>query len=128
MKGRPDILPKLMKTRVILLAAALAIGPAAVTSQPTAPIATPPADLDAYVAGVMKTFDVPGLSLAIVKDGKVVVAKGYGVRKLGEPAVVDARTVFGIASNTKVFTAVALGLLVEEGKIAWDTPVVTYLP
>ena len=76
----------------------------------------------------MKSFEVPGIALAVVKDGKVVVAKGYGVRQLGEPARVDAGTLFGIASNTKVFTAVALGLLVEEGKIAWDAPVITYLP
>ena len=76
----------------------------------------------------MRTFEVPGVSVAIVKDGQVVVAKGYGVRKLGEPAPVDARTLFGIASNTKVFTATALGLLVEEGKIEWDAPVVRYLP
>ena len=65
----------------------------------------------------MTSFDVPGLALAVVKDDAVVVAKGYGVRKLGEPAPVDAQTLFGIASNTKVFTATALGLLVEEGKL-----------
>lgn len=87
-----------------------------------------PADLDAWVARAMKTFDVPGIGLAIVKDGAVVVAKGYGVRKLGDPAPADGRTLFGIASNTKVFTATAVGLLVEEGKIAWDAPVVRYLP
>ena len=57
-----------------------------------------------------------------------MVAKGYGVRKLGAPEPVDGRTLFGIASNTKVFTAVALGLLVEEGKVEWDAPVVRYLP
>ena len=74
--------------------------------------AAAPADLDAYVARVMKTFEVPGISLAIVKDGQIVVAKGYGVRKLGEPAAVDSKTLFGIASNTKLFTATALGLLV----------------
>ena len=90
--------------------------------------AAAPADLDAYVERVMKTFDVPGVSLAVVKDGKVALTKGYGVRKLGEPARVDAQTLFGIASNTKVFSAVALGLLVEEGKIAWDAPVIRYLP
>src|SRR5262245_21250736 len=89
---------------------------------------TPPSDLDAYVARAMKTFEVPGLALTIVKDGQTVVAKGYGVRKLGEPTPVDSRTLFGIASNTKVFTATALGLLVEEGKIEWDAPVVRYLP
>jgi CubicO group peptidase (beta-lactamase class C family) len=88
-----------------------------------------PPDLDATVARVMATFEVPGISLAIVKDGRVVVAKGYGVRKLGEAAPVDDQTLFGIASNTKVFTATALGLLVEEGKIAdWDAAVTDYLP
>src|SRR5512137_2178381 len=87
-----------------------------------------PADLDAYIARVMKTFDVPGMAVAVVKDGQVVLAKGYGVRKLGEKALVDARTLFGIASNTKAFTATALGLLVEEGKIEWDAPVSRYLP
>src|SRR5262245_57961037 len=76
----------------------------------------------------MKTFEVPGLALAIVKDDAVVVAKGYGVRKLGEPAAVDAKTLFGIASNTKAFTATALGLLVEAKKIEWDAPVIRYLP
>jgi len=88
----------------------------------------PPPGLDAEAARIMKAFEVPGIALAIVKDGQVVVAKGYGVRKLGEPALVDAQTLFGIASNTKVFTATALGLLVEEGKISWDAPVINYLP
>jgi CubicO group peptidase (beta-lactamase class C family) len=87
-----------------------------------------PADLDRYVGRVMKTFTVPGLSVAIVKDGRVVVAKGYGVRRLGDPAPVDERTRFGIASNTKLFTATALALLVEQGKIEWDAPVIRYLP
>jgi CubicO group peptidase (beta-lactamase class C family) len=88
----------------------------------------PPADLDAWVARSMQTFEVPGLSLAIVKDGKVVVAKGYGVRKLGDPAPVDENTLFGIGSNTKAFTAACLAILVDEGKIAWDDPVYQRLP
>lgn len=87
-----------------------------------------PPDLEAFVARVMKTFEVPGLGLAIVKDGQVVLARGYGVRGLEDPTPVDGQTLFGIASNTKVFTAVALGLLVEENKIAWDAPVIDYLP
>src|SRR5580765_4142375 len=91
------------------------------------PAAAPP-DVDQWVARAMRTFEVPGLALAIVKDDGVVVAKGYGVRKLGDPTPVDARTLFGIASNTKAFTATALGLLVEEGKLAWDAPVIRYLP
>ena len=93
---------------------------------PATPIA--PADLDAHVQAVMKAFDVPGLALAIVKDDAVVVAKGYGVRRMGEPSPVDGKTLFGIASNTKVFTSTALGLLVEQGKLQWDAPVVNYLP
>ena len=87
-----------------------------------------PSKLDAAAARVMKAFEVPGLGLAVVKDGRVVVAKGYGLKKLGEAAPVDSQTLFGIASNTKVFTAAALGLLVDEGKIAWDDPVVSILP
>jgi CubicO group peptidase (beta-lactamase class C family) len=76
----------------------------------------------------MQTFTVPGLAVAIVKDGKVVLAKGYGVRRMGDPAPVDAHTRFGIASNTKLFTATAIALLVEEGKVEWDAPVSRYLP
>lgn len=87
-----------------------------------------PPGLDAYVSEVMRAFEVPGIALTIVKDGAVVVAKGYGVRRLGEAAPVDAHTRFGIASNTKAFTATALALLVEEGKLEWDAPVITYLP
>ncbi len=87
-----------------------------------------PRDLDTYVTRVMHDFEVPGLALAIVQDGRVLLAKGYGIRKLGEPTPVDERTVFGIASNTKAFTASALGILVEEGKLRWDAPVIDYLP
>ena len=88
----------------------------------------PPPDLDAYVARTMKTFGVPGLSIAIVKDGEVVLAKGYGVRKLGESTPVDPHTLFGIGSNTKAFTTAALATLVDEGRISWDDPVYERLP
>src|SRR5580692_1095457 len=93
----------------------------------TAPSAPPP-DLDTYVANSMKTFDVPGMSVAIVKDGKVLVAKGYGVKKLGDPAPVDENTMFAIGSNTKAFTTAALATLVDEGKLAWDDPVYQRMP
>src|SRR5260370_40119821 len=76
----------------------------------------PPADLDSYVARAMKTFGVPGLSVAIVKDGEVVVAKGYGVRKMGEAGAVDEKTLFGVGSKTKEFTLRAPGALWDEGK------------
>ena len=95
---------------------------------PPAAAQTPPPGFDEYVRRVMEQFEVPGLSVAIVKDDRVVLAKGYGVRALGASQRVDAETLFGIASNTKVFTATALGILVEEGRLEWDAPVVRYLP
>jgi CubicO group peptidase (beta-lactamase class C family) len=88
----------------------------------------PPADLDAYVASSMKTFNVPGMAVAIVKDGKIIVAKGYGMRKLGDPTPVDEFTLFGIGSNTKAFTTAALATLIDEGKLSWDDPVYQRLP
>ncbi len=68
------------------------------------------------------------LAVAVVKDGTVVSAKGYGVKTVGQSAMVDDKSLFGIASNTKVFTAAALGSLVDEGKLQWDAPVIQYLP
>jgi CubicO group peptidase (beta-lactamase class C family) len=88
----------------------------------------PPPGLDDCVESIRSTFDVPGIGLAIVRDGRVVLARGYGVRTLGKPGRVDGNTLFGIASNTKAFTATAIGLLVEEGKLEWDAPVIRYLP
>lgn len=88
----------------------------------------PPPNIDAVVQNALSSFEVPGISIAIVKNGKVVLAKGYGVRQLGQPKSVDEHTLFPIASNTKAFTATALALLVQEGKIKWDDPVIDHLP
>ena len=85
-------------------------------------------DFDAYVARVQQAFDVPGLAVAIVKDGEVVLARGYGVRELGRPEAVDVHTLFAIASNTKAFTAAGLAILMDEGKLAWDDRVTERLP
>lgn len=87
-----------------------------------------PPGLDEFVAKVMTAYQVPGIALTIVKDGKVVLARGYGVRELGKATLVDSQTTFGIASNSKAFTATAINLLVEEGKLQLDAPVVKYLP
>ena len=84
--------------------------------------------LDATINQAMNMWNIPGLALAIVKDDEVALAKGYGVRQIGKPEKVDADTLFAIGSNTKAFTAAALGLLVQEGKIAWDDRVSKYLP
>jgi CubicO group peptidase (beta-lactamase class C family) len=84
-------------------------------------------NLDDVVESARKQFDVPGMAVGIIEDGKVVLEKGYGVRKLGEPAPVSEKTLFGIASNTKAFTAAALAILVDEKKIEWDQRVVDVL-
>ena len=94
--------------------------------------AQPPAGLDhyidRYIDTVLKTFEVPGLSLTVVKDGQVLLARGYGQKRLGRPGKVDEHTLFPIASNTKAFTAMALAILVDEGKLKWDDPVIDHLP
>jgi CubicO group peptidase (beta-lactamase class C family) len=87
-----------------------------------------PADVDAYVARAMETFDTPGIAVAIVKDDKIVFAKGYGVKKLGDPSPVDENTLFGIGSNTKAFTSATIASLVDEGKLSWDDKVSEKLP
>ena len=76
----------------------------------------------------MKSWGVPGLAVAIVKDGKVILAKGYGLRNIQSNSPVTADTVFAIGSSSKAFTTMAMGILVEEGKLAWDEPVTKYLP
>ncbi len=89
--------------------------------------AAPPSQLkglDAYVHKAMKQWQVPGLAVAVVKDGKLVLAKGYGVRELGKSAKVNADTLFTIGSISKQFTAAALGTLVSAKKLDWNTPVV----
>ncbi|HEY1771625.1 MAG TPA: serine hydrolase [Gammaproteobacteria bacterium] len=84
--------------------------------------------LDAYIEQSMADWKVPGLAIAVVKDDKVVWVRGFGHRNLDEPQAVDADTLFAIGSNTKAFTAAALGTLVESGKLDWDDRVATLLP
>ena len=84
--------------------------------------------LDSYFAEAQQTWPVPGMAVAIVKDGEVVLAKGYGVLSLDDATAVDEHTLFAIASNSKAFTSAALAILVDEGKLAWDDRVVDYLP
>ncbi|UPG91884.1 serine hydrolase [Luteibacter aegosomaticola] len=96
------------------------------TSAEARPVAL--ADFDAYVDATRKQFDVPGIAVAIVKDGKIVLEMGSGVRKLGDPAKVDAHTRFAIASNTKAFTAASLAILADEKKLDMNDRVVDRLP
>lgn len=84
--------------------------------------------IDALVENTLKTFNVPGIAVAVVKDGKVVHSKGYGVRSIKTGQKVDGNTLFGIASNSKAFTSAALAILADEGKIGWDDKVVKHIP
>src|SRR5262245_22920996 len=84
--------------------------------------------MDPYVRKAMEKWQVPGLAIAVVKDGEVVLARGYGVCERGKDRKVTPDTVFPIASCAKSFTAACVALLVEEGKLRWDDPVVKHLP
>ncbi len=85
-------------------------------------------EIDAYAEKARADWKVPGFAIAIVKDDKVVFAKGYGVREVGKTTPVDEKTLFAIASNSKAFTSAALAILVDEKKLNWDDKVTKYLP
>ena len=85
-------------------------------------------EIDAYAEKARSSWNVPGMAIAIVKDDRVIFAKGYGVREMNKPEKVDENTLFAIASNSKAFTTAALAMLADEGKINWDDKVSKYLP
>ena len=84
--------------------------------------------IDAAIAEAQAAWAVPGLSVAIVHGGDVVLEKGYGVARLGTDQAVDEHTLYAIASNTKAFTAALLAQLVDEGRLRWDDRVRDHLP
>jgi CubicO group peptidase (beta-lactamase class C family) len=84
-------------------------------------------DIESFIHKAMQTWNIPGLALVIVRDDELLLSKGYGVHEMDKPEPVDEPTLFAIGSNTKAFTATAVGLLVQEGKLAWDDPVTKYL-
>ncbi|MEO6104705.1 MAG: serine hydrolase [Pseudoxanthomonas sp.] len=85
-------------------------------------------EFDAYVDAVRKQFDVPGIAVAIVLDGRIVMERGYGPREMDKPARVDEHTMFAIASNTKAFTAASLNMLQDDGKLKLTDRVIDHLP
>jgi CubicO group peptidase (beta-lactamase class C family) len=105
----------------LVLAGALALAP-------SLPAQTLPGDIDRTIEAIRGEFGVVGLSVAVVKDGKTVYARGFGERKLGGGEAVDENTLFAIGSNTKAFTAAAIGILVDEKKMGWDDRVREHLP
>lgn len=107
----------------LVLAASLVALPAAAQG-----VDAPLAGFDAYVSRAVKDWDVPGLAVAVVKDDSMVFARGYGVRAVGTHDTVDAHTLFALGSTTKAFTAMAVALMVDAGKLRWDDAVATYVP
>ena len=105
-------------TLAVLVAVAVGAG-----AQPLASVA-----IDSLAERTLRAFDVPGIAVCVIKDGKVVHSKGYGVRSLATRQPMDENTLFGIASNSKAFTTAALGMLVDEGKLHWDDKVRQYIP
>ena len=84
--------------------------------------------LDDLIKNTLKTFDVPGISVGVIKDGEVVYAKGHGVKALSTKEKMNENTLVGIASNSKGFTCFALAMLVDQGKLNWDDKVTKYIP
>lgn len=96
---------------------------------PATPVAAAPPDgFDARVEAAMRARDVPGMAIAIVEDGRIVHAKGYGVRRHGGSEPVDADTIFPTGSTGKAVTAAALAILVDDGRLGWDDRVIDHLP
>jgi len=87
-----------------------------------------PEQIDRIAGQTIEAFNVPGIAVAVVKDDKVVHLKGYGVSSIITGKKTDENTLFAIASNSKAFTAAALGILVDEGKLSWETKVIDIIP
>src|SRR3989454_3798470 len=123
----------LMLTRRIILAlAVLTLGlysaPARDKPAPTIDVTQKLAGFDAFMEKTLKDWNAPGIGVGIVVNDKLVFAKGYGYRDYEKKLPITANTMFPIASNTKLFTSVAAGFLVEEGKLTWDRPIRESVP
>jgi CubicO group peptidase (beta-lactamase class C family) len=112
-----------MKNRISMIVFVLLVFVQAAVAQQA-----PGADFDEYVNKAIKDWSVPGVAIAIVKDDRIVLAKGYGVRELNKPTPVDENTLFAIGSSSKAFTAMSIAMLVDQGKLKWDDPATKYLP
>lgn len=111
-----------------LLAALAAPASARPSPAPPSPAGLSPAQIDQIAERGLDRFNVTGAAVGIVKDGDIVLLRGYGWRDRAAKKPVDENTIFNIASNSKAFTAAALGILVDEGVLTWDTRVREILP
>lgn len=117
-----------MRAWILGLCLCLGIPSLAWAQESAAPADANSAELDAYIDQAVRDWKLPGLSIAVVKDGETVYLKGFGVRSMDEAAKVDEHTRFGMMSTTKALTSLAVAMLVDEGKLAWDDPVQKTLP
>jgi CubicO group peptidase (beta-lactamase class C family) len=85
-------------------------------------------DVDTLVNEVLTTFNVPGAAVGVIKDGKILLSKGYGLQDVNQSLAIDQKTLFKIASTTKAFTAAALAILVDQNKVSWESKVVDIIP
>ncbi len=115
----------LMQKELAFFCCALLAAAAAQGSAGPAPAA---AEVDDLVRRAMATFSVPGVAVGVVEGGETILARGYGVLRHGEDRAVGPDTLFAIASNTKAFTTAALAILVDEGRLDWDSRVSDHLP
>ena len=110
-------------TIVVACALVCAFGSADGAAQPA-----PLGGLDEYIAAAMEAWEVPGLAIAVVHDGRTVYERGYGVRDVATGEPVDEHTLFAVGSTSKAFTSAALGMLVDEGRLGWDDRVIDHIP
>jgi CubicO group peptidase (beta-lactamase class C family) len=120
--GHHPVMPWYVRSVLLLLALWLSSAGAQV------PKGISEADVAELAGRAMSEFNVPGMAIGIVKDGKIQLAKGYGLREIGKTDSVDPQTLFKIASNSKAFTTAALAVLVDDGLISWDGLVIDYIP
>lgn len=115
----------MMKSKSVLLLFLLTIG---VGSFPIFAQGLSPHQIDSLVEKTMKTFNVPGMAVSVIKDGEIIAEKAYGIRSIETEKPVDKNTLFGVASNTKAFTTAAIAQLIDAGKLEWDTKVTDVIP
>lgn len=120
------MIPTRIHPRTALGLVALAVLSAAQSAQ--AQNSEPYPGLDAYIANAVKAWNVPGLSVAIVRNDSVIYTRGFGVLRTGTTTPVNGRTLFEIGSSSKAFTATLVAMLVSDGKMRWDDRLSTYLP
>jgi CubicO group peptidase (beta-lactamase class C family) len=118
----------MLSSKVVVILVAIALGIPVNAQDKSADVARKLQGFDAFMEKTLKDWNGPGIGVGIVVDDKLVFAKGYGYRDHEKKLPITSRTMFPIASNTKLFTAVAAGFLVEEGKLTWDRPIRESVP